>query len=354
MKCKVLFSVLFIFCSIAQAQQGVDLQEFSQVKDQNVKFLFDAWKYHFGWKTLGGGYVRHVLLITDESIVEIEMPEVSNTPGYSFSGFGNLNEPSEIFLNILFFPLEKILPDPYEKMRQEIQNILDSLKQSPSVENFVSAISYLYSKRGEEIEVKNVYLRNNLKDLELKGSGDEISLSFKVDNKKQTYISRYKETEEANKVLLALQDVFEVNSEVKKEIKTAEVANDFAQMAWYIEAFGNSVIGSVNIDYRFHPNLSFRAGGSWMIFGFGFPIMLNFLTGRETSHHLEFGAGIVPVIGGFDGEKLAFFETLTLGYRYQPKKGGLVFRVSFTPLINFPDKGETRPWAGISMGYDFK
>lgn len=320
MKCKVLFSVLFIFCSIAQPQRGTDLQELSQVKNQKMKFLFDAWKYYFGWKTLGGGYVRHVLLITDESIVEIEMPEVSNAPGYSFSGFSNLNEPSEIFLNMFFFPLEKALPEPYERTSQEIQNILDSLKQSPSVENFVKAISYLYSKRGEEIEVKNVYIRSNFKDLELKRSGNEISLSFKVGNKKQTYISRYKETEETNKVLLALQDMFEIDREVKKEIKTAEVAKDFPQIAWYIEALGNSVIGSVNIDYRFHPNLSFRVGGSWMIFGFGFPIMLNFLIGKETSHHLEFGAGIVPVIGGFDGEKLAFFETLTLGYRYQPKK----------------------------------
>ena len=85
--------------------------------------------------------------------------------------------------------------------------------------------------------------------MELKGSGDENSLSFKVDNKKQTYISRYKETEEAYKDLLALQDVFDVNCEVKKEIKSAVVANDFAHMAWYFEAFGNSVIGAVNIDY---------------------------------------------------------------------------------------------------------
>ncbi len=86
-----------------------DSQKFSKVKEQKVKFLFDAWKYHFGWKTLGGGYVRHILLITDESIVYIEMPEVSHTPGYLLGGLVDMKKPSEILLRILLFPLTEYL-----------------------------------------------------------------------------------------------------------------------------------------------------------------------------------------------------------------------------------------------------
>lgn len=125
---------------------------------------------------------------------------------------------------------------------------------------------------------------------------------------------------------------------------------DFAKESLYIETEGNSFLGSANGNYRFHPNISFRFGASWLIFAFGFSIMLNLLTGKETSHHLEFGTGIVPVIDGFDGEKFASFEALTIGYRYQPQKSGFLFRVSFTPLFNFPDKGDTQPWGGISIG----
>lgn len=342
---KTIITFLFVLCSIVRAQILVDPQKFSEVKEQKVKFLFDAWKYHFGWKTLGGGYVRHILLITDESIVDIEMPEVSQTPGYTSTGLVKVEKPSDILLSILLFPLteylEKNLPDPYEKMRQEIQSEVDKI-EAPSVENFVKIISDLYSEKGEKIKVVGIYSRNGIKDLKLEDKGGEIRLSFKDDNKNQhTYISKYKDLKQKDEILLSL----------GKEVVNVKTP-DFSTLAWYIEALGNAVIGSVNLDYRFHPNLSFRLGASWMIFGFGFPVMLNFLTdGKEVSHHLEIGAGAVPVIGGINGSKLVHYETLTLGYRYQPKKGGFLFRVSFTPLLNFPDKGENKMWGGISIGY---
>ncbi|MFN3966085.1 MAG: hypothetical protein ACK4JE_00080, partial [Endomicrobiia bacterium] len=221
-KIKILVLILFISCSILQAMLISDIQKFSQVKDQKVKSFFDCWKYYFGLKTLGGGYVRYILLITDENIVEVEMPEVSHTPGYS-GGLFSVNEPIELFLNVVLFPLEEILPDQYEKMRQEILRISDSLKQDPTVENFVNSISYLYSEGNEKIEVKNIYPRNFIQDLKLKRKGNEVILSFKVENKKQTYISRYKETEKVNKVFLALQDVFGVENRIKKEVSTVDV-----------------------------------------------------------------------------------------------------------------------------------
>ncbi len=215
-------------------------------------------------------------------------------------------------------------------MRQEIQSEVDKI-EVPRVENFVKIISDLYSEKGEKIKVVGIYSHNGIKDLKLKDKGGEIRLSFKDDNKNQhTYISKYKDLKQKDEILLSFGKAPSVEDRIKKEV--VNVKNpDFSTLAWYIKALGNAFIGSVNLDYRFHPNLSFRLGASWMIFGFGFPFMLNFLTGgKEASHHLEFGSGVVPVVGGINGSKLVYYETLTLGYRYQPRKGGLLFRVSFT------------------------
>ncbi len=347
---KILILFIFVLCPVVYSQQLSEEQKFLKVKNQKVEFLFDTWKYNFGWKTLGGGYVRYLLLITKESIVEIELPEVSNTPGYSSSRFVDIDEPSDILLNLLFLPLIEFSPDYDEKIRQELQNELSSFKQSPTVENFVNFISDLYSKKGEEVKVRNIYFRANIKDLKLKTKGDQIHLSFNSEGKKHSYISTYKNFNPKNEVLLSLGEVLGIEGKTKKEVAHLK-PSDFAKEAWYIEVFGNTFVGSVNIDYRFHPNFNLRFGASYMIFGFGFPIMLNFITGKESPHHLELGAGIVSFIGGSGEITFGTFQTLTFGYRYQPKKGGVVFRISFTPLFNFPDKGEVWPWAGISIGY---
>ena len=92
----------------------------------------------------------------------------------------------------------------------------------------------------------------------------------------------------------------------------------------------------------------------------GFPITANYLSG-EGSSHLELGAGIVPVILTLNGEEVfigskvrdreaVVLETMTIGYRYQPSDGGLVFRIAFTPLLLF-DK--VLPFGGISLGAAF-
>ncbi|MFN3551065.1 MAG: hypothetical protein ACK4WJ_04585, partial [Endomicrobiia bacterium] len=190
-------------------------QKFLEVKNEEVKFLFDTWKYHFGLKTFGGGYVRHILLLLyDDSIVELELPEVSLTPGYSSSGFVNVDELSDIFLNLLFYPIEEILPDPYEKMRQEIKDKLNLVKEEPTVENFVNIISDLYSKKGKEIKVKNVYFRNSIKDLKLESRGNKIHLKFTTENKKQKYISSYKDIKEKNEILVSLSKAFGVEEKI--------------------------------------------------------------------------------------------------------------------------------------------
>jgi hypothetical protein len=40
--------------------------------------------------------------------------------------------------------------------------------------------------------------------------------------------------------------------------------------------------------------------------------------------------------------------TATIGYRSQPKEGGFLFRIGFTPLFDFSDF--ILPWIGLSVG----
>ena len=76
--------------------------------------------------------------------------------------------------------------------------------------------------------------------------------------------------------------------------------------------------------------------------------MISYLAGDE-SDHLELGIGLMPVLSPGMGDTKVI-GTATLGYRYQPREGGTIFRIGFTPLYFFD---HFFPWLGISVGTDF-
>ena len=144
----------------------------------------------------------------------------------------------------------------------------------------------------------------------------------------------------------------------------------FAHNAIYVELLGQGLLYSINYDFRFSDHVSLRAGfSSWSIpavpffpssdLSFtGFPVMLNYLSGTGDSH-LELGIGFIPatasVSGTFLGENLSGGSTLiigtgTIGFRLQPREGGFVFRVGFTPFIT---SDGIKPSIGLSLGSAF-
>ena len=75
-------------------------------------------------------------------------------------------------------------------------------------------------------------------------------------------------------------------------------------------------------------------------------------------HHVEFGIG--QVITSVIHADIETYEptrvhdlhgNLTIGYRYQKQEGGLLLRLSYTPLLEFNEKWNH--WAGFSIGYSF-
>lgn len=141
---------------------------------------------------------------------------------------------------------------------------------------------------------------------------------------------------------------------------------DFENNTVFFEGLGNGMFGSLNYDRIFYRknifSASFRIGFAMFETGGLLPMELNlFWTGKKPAFHTELGFGYTPLVWADYNMMLAF---LRFGFRYQQPKGGLFFRVAFTPLYQFEynyidsysgntgfDGGFFLPWMGFSVGY---
>ncbi len=155
---------------------------------------------------------------------------------------------------------------------------------------------------------------------------------------------------------------FDVNS----QLDTVSVSKN----AVYIEARGLGGYGSLNYE-RIVPlkksiSLGIRLGlSTYKIKDFMgkinpdiiVPISLNGLYGKK--HKIEFGIGqTISSLVKIDysswtpHREVKFSTTFSIGYRYQKNTGGLIYRWSYTPIIEF--NKYFRHWGGMSIGYAFK
>lgn len=134
----------------------------------------------------------------------------------------------------------------------------------------------------------------------------------------------------------------------------------------YFEVFGNGGLYSLNYDRLFTENIGMRIGFMYLpsidfIFTsaenlIAIPIMANYFLGENNK--LELGAGIVYVsvddvsVFGFKSRQgnSAVTGTAVIGYRYQTKDGGFVFRIGLTPFFNANGAAVS---GGLSIGFSF-
>jgi hypothetical protein len=160
------------------------------------------------------------------------------------------------------------------------------------------------------------------------------------------------------------------------------LAQDFYRpgrnQAVYVEGLGSGILLSVNYDMRFRrgvqDGLGMRVGvggaslsgtdGTGQTASIGIvtvPLMVNYLVGKRRSA-FEVGAGLTP---GYASARVTssgtyqsaegfgvFAGFLNVGYRLQPLRNGVVFRINWSPAIN--EYGFQPSWFGISLGYGFK
>ncbi len=139
-------------------------------------------------------------------------------------------------------------------------------------------------------------------------------------------------------------------------------AGSFAQTAKsvYVEA-GGPGLASLNFDTRFTKREDgiggrigvggFKIGGTGAVF---VPAGINYITSKDNKNYFEVGAGGTYVSASSNYSSDLFQESFgfaTVGYRYQPKNGGFVFRAVINPVFG---KGFFVPYYGaISLGYKF-
>ncbi len=145
----------------------------------------------------------------------------------------------------------------------------------------------------------------------------------------------------------------------------------------YVEAFGQGILNSLSFDRLYHINrrvkTSFTAGVMLdpANLRWGIPVSYNWLFGKKKSH-LELGVGLTYWTEKYVNDIVDYYTYVTpkIGYRFQRPKGGLFFRITFTPPIGLihsekwenkmgyydhenPIGGLIFPWGGISLGYTF-
>lgn len=147
--------------------------------------------------------------------------------------------------------------------------------------------------------------------------------------------------------------------------------NDFARNSVFLELGGNGLLYSLNYDHKFFDHASARIGAMYFPYSnddpntfdgrlsiLFVPITANYLVGDGNSR-LEIGGGPLIVRVSADGEVdnelidgvgsgVGF--TGTLGYRLQPRNGGFLFRIGYTPAFA---PGFFQHWAGLSLGATF-
>lgn len=149
-------------------------------------------------------------------------------------------------------------------------------------------------------------------------------------------------------------------------------AQSSAAHSVFVEALGSGGYYSVNYDrYLFESRkawFSIRAGLCVMYpkitssgtraLEYRIPVMLNRIQGKA-NNHFECGIGlgmyngyVTPELSNEAKRKsLAIIDTF-IGYRFQKKDGGLMFRIGATPFFVISERAFV-PWGGLSFGYNF-
>lgn len=163
--------------------------------------------------------------------------------------------------------------------------------------------------------------------------------------------------------------IFFHNTASAQEVETAETSLKFETVnSVQAEIFGHGLFYSINYE-RFIIN-----GSRWKTsvqLGLAYyppatnvrevwiPVLVNQLYSFN-QHHLEGGMGYIVVneaipalSNGVMTRAWDGFITARIGYRYQKPGGRFLFRLAFTPIIEYRDIDELHPVGGMALGYTF-
>ena len=126
----------------------------------------------------------------------------------------------------------------------------------------------------------------------------------------------------------------------------------------YLELGGSGVLYSINYERTFIEkeilSLNGRFGISFFPGIFAIPITMHILVGK-IRNFLDIGTGIslIRLESSRDFDPFIPLQTIIVGYRFQSIYNGIVFRIAYTPFIEWFNKPPVYHWGGLAIGYRF-
>jgi len=126
----------------------------------------------------------------------------------------------------------------------------------------------------------------------------------------------------------------------------------------YLELGGSGVLYSINYERTFIEkeilSLNGRFGISFFPGIFAIPITMHILVGK-IRNFLDIGTGIslIRLESSRDFDPFIPLQTIIVGYRFQSIYNGIVFRIAYTPFIEWFNNPPVYHWGGLAIGYRF-
>ena len=151
--------------------------------------------------------------------------------------------------------------------------------------------------------------------------------------------------------------------------KTFSQVDSIARNQIYLEAGGSGGYGSLNYEYVTHKKnylmFALRVGiGSYHFKDYKnnfnpdiiLPLAIYAYYGGNHKIDLGIGESFSNIVQhdnlDFTPRRISNFNTIfSIGYRYQKKTDGIIFRCAYTPIIEY--NNHFRNWFGLSFGYSF-
>jgi len=133
---------------------------------------------------------------------------------------------------------------------------------------------------------------------------------------------------------------------------------DYKSNVAYFELGGNCILYSFNYEREILDNLSPRIGlsifplqkvsnsgpatGTRLLATF----LINYFIDLGSNNKIEFGVGLTNIFS------VDNYPAISLGYRYSPFDGGILFKITYTPILE-SKLFDSHAWFGIGIGIRF-
>ncbi len=152
------------------------------IREKEILFLFDAWKYTFSLRTLGGGYRRYLLFFSDDNLIEMETNNISHVPPFKYA-----YKSDDIISNFFWNMVDTI----FKRIKGHVDKLNKDIYQGKmhKLKDFLE----LLSKNKVGYNIKNVIPYSNIKYIKIENKGSvsllkddcEILLEIQDEKKKR-------------------------------------------------------------------------------------------------------------------------------------------------------------------------